>query len=386
MLENWSMENFVWDIPTIMHFGKDVHEKIQFVLPQFGTRVLLIRGGESLVKNGVYKKIMHEIEAADMDFAEYKGIKANPRIEELREATNLAREFQPDVILAVGGGSVIDSAKAVAASALYDNDPWDLYTGKLASEKAIPIVAVLTLAATGTEMNPFSVVQNGETGIKAAFSNKLVAPTFSFLNPAFTISVPRDYTAFGISDLVAHSMEAWFGAGEASLSDRFVVSIIQEAREFGPALLKELDNYDLRARIMYAATCALNEITMFGRVSGDWGVHSFGHVFSLLYDVPHGATLSAVYPAWLRLMKDRIPERIVAFGKAVFGTETCDECISEVEKMYASFLSPVNLQQLKLSQYSRKDVVEHLVKSKASGYFHKLDANDYERILDLMES
>ncbi|PLW93045.1 MAG: NADH-dependent alcohol dehydrogenase, partial [Marinilabiliales bacterium] len=293
------MENFVWDIPTIMHFGNDAHEKIRFVLPQFGTRVLIIRGGESLLKNGVFGKIMNEVEAADIDFAEYSGVKPNPRIEEVREATDLARNFQPDVILAVGGGSVIDSAKAVAAATLYDNDPWDLFTGALTPERAVPIVAVLTLAATGTEMNPFSVVQNGETGLKAAFANKLVSPTFSFLNPSFTVSVPRNYTAYGISDLVAHSMEAYFGAGEASLADRFVVSIIQEAREYGPKLLKEVDNLDLRSRIMYAATCALNEITMFGRVSGDWGVHNVGHVFSLLYDIPHGATLSAVYPAWL---------------------------------------------------------------------------------------
>ena len=379
------MENFVWDIPTIMHFGTDAHEKIRFVLPQFGTRVLILRGGESLERNGVLKKIMTEIDEADMDFAEYQGIKPNPRIKEVREATDLARDFQPDVILAVGGGSVIDSAKAVAAAALYDNDPWDLYTGALTPERAVPIVAVLTLAATGTEMNPFSVVQNGETGLKAAFASKLVAPTFSFLNPAFTVSVPRDYTAYGISDLVAHSMEAWFGAGEASLADRFVVSIIQEAREYGPKLLKEVDNLDYRSRIMYAATCALNEITMFGRVSGDWGVHSFGHVFSLLYDIPHGATLSAVYPAWLRLMKDRIPERISSFGKAVFGVETPDECIAEVEKMYRSFLSPVNLKEMNISQYSREDVVEHLVKSKASGYHHKLCAEDYHKILDFME-
>lgn len=379
------MENFVWDIPTKLHFGRDVHEKIRNVLPEFGSRALLIRGGDSLVRNGVYEKILQEIEAAGMEYAEYSGIKPNPRIEDVRKATELSRSFSPDIILAVGGGSVIDSAKAVAAASLYDNDPWDLYTGVLKSEKVIPIIAVLTLAATGTEMNPFSVVQNRETGLKSAFSNKNVAPVHSFLNPAFTISVPRNYTAYGISDLVAHAMEAYFGVGDATLADRFVVSIIQEAREFGPALLRETDNYDLRAKIMYAATCALNETTMFGRLGGDWGVHSFGHVFSLLYDIPHGATLSAVYPAWLRLMKDRIPDRIKEFGKAVFGTENCDECIVEVEKMFSSFLSPTNLKDLKLSQYSRKEIVEHLVKSKASGYFHKLDADDYERILDLME-
>lgn len=379
------MENFIWNIPTQMHFGKDVCLKIRDILPQFGKKVMLIRGGDSTLKNGVRAKIIAEINASGMQLEEFSGVKANPRIHEVREATTLGRKFRPDVILAMGGGSVIDSAKAIAASIPVSNDPWDLYTGDLKPETAVPIVAVLTLAATGTEMNPFSVCQNPETGIKAAFGSKLVAPRYSFLDPSFTISVPRDQTGYGISDLVAHCMEAYFGVGEASLSDRFTVSIIQEAIEYGPKLLKEVDNYDWRARIMYAATCALNEITMFGRKGGDWGVHGLGHTFSLLYDTPHGATLSAIFPAWLKLQSDRIPQRIAQFGKAVFDVDSIEETIARTTDMYRSFLSPVSLAELKIENYDEQKVLEAMINSRASGYFHKLDKDDYLKILNLMK-
>jgi len=379
------MENFVWNIPTQMHFGKDVCLKLRNVLPLFGNKVLLLRGGESSVKNGIRAKMISEIESAKMTWKEFSGIKPNPEIEEAREAVLIGRKLSPDVILAVGGGSVIDTAKAVAAAIPVENDPWDLYTGKLKPKKAVPIIAVLTLAATGTEMNPFSVIQNKAEGIKTSFMSRHVTPKYSFLDPSFTISVPRNYTAYGISDLVAHAMEAWFGEGEASLSDRFVVAIIQEAIEYGPKLLKEVDNYDLRARIMYAATCALNELTMFGRKSGDWGVHGLGHVFSLLYDIPHGATLSAVYPAWLKHIAARDSKRIVEFGKAVFGAAGVNQTIDNTIQMFRSFLSPTNLAELKIENYNVKNVLDAMIKSEVSGYNYTLNEQDYKAILNLMK-
>jgi len=379
------MENFIWNIPTQMHFGKDVCLRLRTILPSFGTKVMLLRGGESTVKNGVRAKMVAEMEAAGMKWIEFTGIKPNPEVEDAREAVKLGRQFGPDVILAVGGGSVIDTAKAVAATIPVDNDPWDLYTGKLKPKTAIPIIAVLTLAATGTEMNPFSVMQNRTEGIKTSFMSRLVAPKYSFLDPAFTVSVPRSYTAYGISDLVAHAMEAWFSEGDASLADRFVVAIIQEAIEYGPRLLKEVDNVDMRARIMYAATCALNELTMFGRKSSDWGVHGIGHVFSLLYGIPHGATLSAVYPAWMKHVANRDPARIAEFGKAVFGVSGVDQTIDQTVQMFRSFLSPTNLGELKIDDYDEERVVDAMIRSEASGYHYLLGEDDYKAILGYMK-
>ena len=166
---------------------------------------------------------------------------------------------------------------------------------------------MLTLAATGTEMNRFAVVQNNQTKEKLGYGDPLIYPKESFLDPSYTISVPANYTSYGITDLIAHSLEAFFGEGEASLSDRFVYAIIHEALDNGPLLMKDPENYLLREKIMYAATNALNNLTFYGRKSGDWGVHSIGHVLSVLYDIPHGASLSIAYPAWLRLHQDRIP-------------------------------------------------------------------------------
>ncbi len=170
---------------------------------------------------------------------------------------------------------------------------------------SVPLIAVLTLAATGTEMNPVAVLQNPGTREKIGFRNDAMYPTHSFLDPAYTLSVPANYTAYGIVDLVAHCLEAWFGEGDATLSDRFVLSIIKEALEYGPALMADLSNYELRARIMWAATNALNNMTMYGRVSGDWGVHALGHVLSFLYDTPHGASLSIMYPAWMKTYAEK---------------------------------------------------------------------------------
>ncbi|HPF01547.1 MAG TPA: iron-containing alcohol dehydrogenase [Bacteroidales bacterium] len=378
------MENFIWNIPTQMHFGTDVCLKIRTILPIFGHKVMLLRGGESTVKNGIRAKMLTELNSAGVEWIEFSGIKSNPEIEETRAAVEMGRGFRPDVILAVGGGSVIDTAKAVAAAIPVDNDPWDLYTGKLKPKTAIPVIAVLTLAATGTEMNPFSVMQNRAEGIKTSFMSRLVAPKYSFLDPAFTVSVPRTYTAYGISDLVAHAMEAWFGEGDASLADRFVVAIIQEAIEYGPRLLKEVDNVDMRARIMFAATCALNELTMFGRKSGDWGVHGLGHVFSLLYGIPHGATLSAIFPAWMKHVATRDSARIAEFGKAVFGVSGVDQTIDRTVQMFRSFLSPTNLGELKIEDYDEERVVDAMIRSEASGYHCFLGEEDFRAILGYM--
>jgi len=180
-------------------------------------------------------------------------------------------------------------------------------------------------------------------------------------------------------------MEAWFGEGDASLADRFTAAIIHEAIEYGPRLLKEVDNLDMRARIMYAATCALNELTMFGRKSGDWGVHGLGHVFSFLYDIPHGATLSAVYPAWMKLIAERDPERVIQFGQAIFGVNSVAKTIDSTIEMYRSFLSPTSLSEMKIENLDEQKVIEAMMNSKASGYHYTLGPGDYSAILNNMK-
>ncbi len=376
------MENFTIYNPTTLHFGKDVLANLGLILKEYGSKVLLVYGKGSVKSSGLYDQVKGYLEQDGLEVFEYGGIKSNPVIEDVDGAAEVGRKNQVDMILAVGGGSVIDSAKIISVTIPVTHTGWDFFSGKARAVKAVPLVAVLTLAATGSEMNPFAVVSNHALGQKAAFGSPLTFPKHSFLDPRLTISVPRDYTAYGIADLIAHCFEAWFGNGEASLSDRFVISIVKEAMEFGPLLLNDLTNYDLRARIMFAATMALNGTTMYGRSSGDWGVHSAGHILSLLYDVPHGASLTIVYPAWMRHFKAQIPGRIAELGTRLFDTPlTADQSIDRIENFFLSIGCPVRLSGMNISATSPQAIIDGMVSNKVNGAALKFGEGEYEALV-----
>ena len=379
------MENFIFYNPVKLHFGRGVVGKLGNVISKYGNRVLFVYGGGSIKKNGIYEQLIEQLSLSGAEVFEYCGIRPNPIIEDVDAAAALGREKQVDVILAAGGGSVIDSAKIIGITIPVNHSGWDFMIDKVKPAAAIPLISVLTLAATGTEMNRFAVVQNNATKEKFGYGNRLTYPRESFLDPAYTISVAADYTSYGITDLIAHCLEAYFGAGEASLSDRFVYSIIQEAIEYGPLLLQNPTDYDLRAKIMYAATSALNNLTMYGRKNGDWGVHSIGHVLSVLYDVPHGASLSIVYPAWMRLHLERTPDRISQLGKNLFGTDSAEAAINEMESFFKSIGSPVSLSELKIDAEDKgEEIFKTLQSNKAEGNHHKLTDKDYRTLIRLM--
>jgi alcohol dehydrogenase YqhD (iron-dependent ADH family) len=233
-------------------------------------------------------------------------------------------------------------------------------------------------------MNAVAVLQNSKTMEKIGYKNDLEYPTHSFLDPTYTLTVPEDYTAYGIVDLVAHSLEAWFGKGKASLSDRIVVSIIKEAMEFGPALMNDLENYDLRAHIMWAATMALNNTTIYGRESGDWGVHALGHVLSFLYDTAHGATLSIIYPAWMRLLNDRAGDRIVQLGRELFGVNTVEETFTAFESYFKLLGSPVKCQEAGISESNKNEILELMNRNRAQGTNYHLSDEERAKLLDFM--
>ncbi len=378
------MENFTSYNPTTVHFGKGVLIHLGQTLSQYGTRVLLVYGQSSIKKSGLYDRVMADLKKAGLTVFEYAGIRSNPIIEDVEAAAEAGRKNSVDMVLAVGGGSVIDSAKVIALTIPVSHPAWDFFIGKATPTAALPIITVLTLAATGSEMNPFSVISNQKAKMKAAVSSPLAFPKHSFLDPELTISVPRNYTAFGIADLIAHCMEAWFGAGDCPMSDKLVLSIIREAIEAGPLLLNNLQNYDLRARIMYAATLALNGITMQGKTSGDWGVHASGHILSLLYDVPHGASLTIVYPAWMRLFKDQVGSRIADLGSAMFNESlTVEQSIGRIEDFFLSLDCPVKLRDLNVKNHSVKDIVEAMEIGKVNGMNMKFKEGDYLRLVEM---
>ncbi len=335
------MENFTAFNPTKLHFGQNVVNNLGLAAAELGKKALLVYGGGSVLRNGSYHDTVRQLENKGIVISEFNGIKPNPRVEDVAVGAKLGRENRVDMVVAVGGGSVIDSAKIIAICISENCDPWDVMTRKHLPTSSSPLIAVLTLAATGSEMNSVAVLQNSQTREKIGFRNDLMYPVHSFLDPAYTLTVPEDHTAYGIVDLVTHCMEAWFGFGDASLSDRFVVTIIQEALKYGPALMKDRQNYELRERIMWAATCALNNMTMYGRTSGDWGVHAFGHTLSFLYDTPHGATLSIMYPAWMKALRERAGDRIIELGKALFNVSNVDETIENLTSFFITLGSPV---------------------------------------------
>lgn len=378
------MENFTAYNPTKLHFGKNVIDQLGETAEEYGKKVLLMYGKGSIKNNGIYDKVINQLKRFNVEVIEYSGIKPNPLVDDVNEAAHLGKLNHIDLIIAVGGGSVIDSAKITALSIANNTNPWAIMKSKVKPKATIPLIAVLTLAATGTEMNGAAVLQNHETNEKIGFVSSYNYPKHSFLDPEYTYSVPKDYTAYGIADLIAHSLEGFFGEGDATLTDRFVEAIIKEAMEYGPLVLKHSHNYEYRAKIMWAATTALNGLTNYGRKYGDWGVHDIGHNISYLYDTPHGATLTIAYPAWLKLQKDRIPERISKLGNHLFGISSVDETIKKLENFFQSIDCPVRLSDLKIGKEKQEELTRQLIKNEATGMVHKLDDEDLKKIVELI--
>ena len=375
------MNNFVAFNPTKLHFGRGVVSELGTHASQLGKHALLVFGGGSVLKNGSYQDVLNQLKQNNIEVTEYSGIKPNPLVDNVDEAALLGRDKGVDMVVAVGGGSVIDSAKIIALCIFDGADAWKVMTGKHRLAGSVPLIAVLTLAATGTEMNAVSVLQNTKTKQKIGFRDDLMYPVHSFLDPAYTLSVPTNHTAFGIVDLVAHCLEAWFGEGDATLSDRFVLSIIREALEVGPELMKDQGNYELRAKIMWAATNALNNLTIYGRSSGDWGVHALGHVLSFLYDTAHGASLSIMYPAWMRVMKERAGDRILLLGQELFGKSTVEDTIAEFETFFSSLGSPIKCQDASIDKSSKPEILALMNMNRAEGFNHKLSDTEREELL-----
>jgi len=380
------MEKFVAYNPVKLHFGVDVIVNLGETVKEYGNRVLLVYGKGSVKKFGYYDQVIKQLKDSGLEIFEFSGIKSNPIIEDVEKATLIGKENNIDVIVALGGGSVIDSAKIMSLGIATGENPWDFMTWELTPQKAIPLVTVLTLAATGTEMNAAAVIQNHNTGQKNGFVNPLMFPKNSFLDPKFTVSVPRNYTAFGIVDLIAHAMEAFFGKGEPSITDQITIDIIKDAMKWGPLLLDDLTNIDLRTKIMLDATLALNGLTNYGKISGDWAVHGLGHELSLLFDTPHGASLSIAYPAWLKLQKDRIPERIIKLGKGLFNIDNVDDTIENLISFFRKVESPICMSEINIDSGRKRDIINQYNKNKVSGMHHTLNEQDHEIIVELMFS
>ncbi len=381
------MVNFVAYNPVKLYFGKKVIEKLPGEIIPYGKKALIITGKGSIKKLGYYDELTNLLDKSGIEYIEYAGIKPNPVVEDVEKAAELAQKENIDFIIAMGGGSVIDTAKVVSITAGSDLPAWKLMKKEVSPTAAIPLFSILTLAATGTEMNAAAVIQNHKTQEKIGLFHPLMYPKASFLDPSYTISVPKDPTVNGIIDLTAHSLEAFFGDGDAPLSDRLAVANILEAFDYSNDLLKDLTNYDLRARMMWNATIAENGTIMHGRAAtGDWGTHALAHHISLLWDTPHGQTLSIVFPAWMKVMKEEIPHRIVKLGQLLTGQKeiSADDTIAIFEMFFKALGAPLKMSEIGLNDKDKKELLHLWKQNKPTGLNIKMNENHYEKIIELI--
>jgi alcohol dehydrogenase YqhD (iron-dependent ADH family) len=372
------MKDFTFYNPTKIVFGKTALKSLPTLLKENNfKKIFLTFGKGSLKDSDLHNSIKSEL--ADFECLEFWGIEPNPRVETIRLAVIEARKFQPDVILAVGGGSVIDGSKLLVGSYYSEIDPWELvldYNNKV--QKVLPLACILTVAATGTEMDSFAVITNWEKNLKDSFGDIRVNPKFSILNPEFTYTLSAEQTAYGIVDIFSHVCEQYFHTTDNSpIQDRFSESIFQTLIEHGPELLKNLNNYDLRSIIMWSSTMALNGIIGVG-VNQDWATHGIEHEISAFYDIPHGAGLAILTPRWMMEVKEQKRNKLIQYGKRVWALHGNDDLIAEnaIVSTYNFFKSlgiKMSLSEWNIDDKNFDTMIDRLVKKNIGEFPLKKD-------------
>jgi alcohol dehydrogenase YqhD (iron-dependent ADH family) len=314
------MENFVYRNPTKVLFGKNTVEKIGGETAEYGKRVLLVSGISSAIKNGIYDTVTSSLESAGIRFFEHKGVSPNPTVRHTREGIQKAKKCKCEVVCAVGGGSVLDEAKAIGAGAVVEHDVWKFFTGKKSLKNTLPLTSIITLAASGSEMNSGMVLTNEETMQKFGFANRHLFPKTSILNPELTYSVPANYTAYGAVDAIAHLLEVYFTTkvSPSHLQDRLVEGLVLSIMESCDRVFDDPENYKARAELMWAASLTLNGLVSSGLGKVGFPMHLMEHSLSARHNTPHGAGLAVIIPGWLEYNAVTAPEKTAQFAERVF--------------------------------------------------------------------
>ena len=382
------MENFIFQNPVKILFGKGMTAKAAALIPA-KAKILLVYGGGSVKKTGPYAQTVAAI--GKRKFAEFGGIEPNPEYATCMKAVKLARDKKLDFIIALGGGSVIDACKFIAAAGAYQGkDPWDILEKGLPVKDALPLGTILTLPATGSEMNMNSVVSRREIGKKLAFASEKVYPQFSVLDPTFTYTLPKRQTRNGVIDAFVHVMEQYLTRpANAEIQDRFAESIAQTLVKEGPVALKKPDDYDCRANIMLAATMALNHLIAAG-VPQDWSSHLIGHELTALYGLDHAETLAIALPKVMEYKKAQKLDKIVQLGRRVFGIEAkgkakaANATIDAVKKFFVKMGAGIELKSYKLPADAPEAVGKNIARTyKAIGENGDITPADVVKILKI---
>lgn len=378
------MQNFTYWNPTKLLFGKNQLEQLKTEVPKHGEKVLLVYGGGSSKRSGLYDKVINELKSIGAQVAELSGVEPNPRITTARKGIEICKKEGIEFILAVGGGSVIDCSKLIAAGAKYAGDAWDIVTKKAFAEAALPLGVILTLAATGSEMNANSVITNWETNEKYGWGSPVVYPEFSILDPANTYTVPKNQTVYGMVDMMVHVLECYFHLEENTLlQDRLLEGVLLTVMEAAPKLINNLEDYDLRATILYCGTMALNGMLSMS-FRGDWATHNLEHAVSAVYDIPHGGGLAILFPNWMKHNLQVKPERFKQLAVRVFGinpegksTEEAGlEGIEKLREFWNSIGAPARLADYQIDGSQIELMADKAIVNGEFGGFNKLNRDD----------
>ncbi|MBO5483801.1 MAG: iron-containing alcohol dehydrogenase [Lachnospiraceae bacterium] len=342
------MKNFIYDIPVRVYFGENQLCHLGEELSKYGKRVLLTYGGGSIKKSGLYNAVTEEIKNAGLELYELSGIAPNPRIDSVRDGAQMCKEHHIDVLLAVGGGSTLDATKWMAAGACVEHDPWDFFSEWAPVEKALPVVTILTLAATGSEMDSGGVISNPETQDKIGRLADPLLPKASFLDPTLTYSVSPYQTACGAADMMSHIIEVYFNMEpDLYMLDCFMEGMMKTIIKYAPIAMQEPDNYEARANLMWTSSWAINGFVNGGKQQA-WSCHPMEHELSAIYDITHGLGLAILTPRWMEYCLDETTvSKYVQFGVNVFGIaanlEPMDIAKQSIEKLSAFFFDTLEL-------------------------------------------
>lgn len=334
-------------------------------MAQYGKRVLVTYGGGSIKRNGLYDQVMAIL--GDKEVYELPGIEPNPKYDpSVLEGVRICKEKNIDVILSVGGGSVLDCTKAIAGAACYDGEPWDIITAKVPTTKHVPIVDIITLAATGSEYDSAAVISRTETNDKLAYFG--VFPDVSFVDPTYTFTLPVKQTLAGIADCINHIMEQYFCGEHIMMNDSFMEGAIKSIIHNVRIVLQDPENYDARAELFYATTLGCNGIYALGNSHSGWPMHALEHALSAYYDITHGEGLAIVTPRWMKHILDhstgdlheQVVERCSNFGKNVFGVNTPEEAIQAIHDFYKEVGIPMTLREVGIDESRINEMAHHV--------------------------
>jgi alcohol dehydrogenase YqhD (iron-dependent ADH family) len=382
------LQKFSYQNPVKLIFGKGQLEQLKNELAPYGKKLLLVYGGGSIKRNGLYDEVHSILRDLGVEVTELSGVEPNPRLSTVQKGIELGRKNEVDFILAVGGGSVLDCVKAIAVGLKYEGNVWDIISGAAQAKEAAPFGAVLTLAATGSEMNNNSVITNWDTKEKLGWSSPLSYPAFSILDPVYTFTVPKDQTVYGIVDMMSHIFEQYFHhVPNTPLQDRFCESLLKTVMETAPKLIEDLENYEYRETILYCGTIALNKSLGMG-TQGEWSTHEIEHAVSAVYDIPHGGGLAILFPNWMKHVMDENIGRFKQFALRVFDVDPAGKTDKEIalagidalRAFWSSLGAPSRLADYGIGEENIELMAQKAMSKGKLGVFKKLTKEDIVQI------